>query len=111
MSPKPTSDAKTVKKNIPIRTYGRRRAKGLRPARADAMDEMMPVFSIPAGEGIIDPRSFFPKMVKEVWLEIGFGNGEHLLQQAIDNPKTGFIGCEPFVNGVSALCVGIRENN
>lgn len=68
--------------------------------------------SLPEEEGgTIDPHSFFSSPVKQVWLEIGFGNGEHLLRQALDNPHVGFIGCEPFMNGVSALCAGIRENN
>lgn len=107
MSPKPISDDK----KILIRSYGRRRTKGLRATRSNAMDEMLPVLSIPPGEGVVDPRSFFSSPVKEVWLEIGFGNGEHLLQQAIDNPDIGFIGCEPFMNGVAALCVGIQQEN
>ena len=116
MSQKQTLDAKPVKK-IPIRSYGRRRAKGLRATRAGAMEEVLPGAEIKPpppsgeGEGTVDPKSFFTFTPKQVWLEIGFGNGEHLLQQALGNPDIGIIGCEPFVNGVSALCVGIRENN
>ncbi|MFH1159047.1 MAG: tRNA (guanine(46)-N(7))-methyltransferase TrmB [Pseudomonadota bacterium] len=100
-------------KSIPIRTYGRRRAKGLRPTRASAMDGVLPQMkiSLPEGDGFIDPQSFFDFPAKEIWFEIGFGNGEHLLHQAMNNPDVGFIGCEPFINGVSALCVGIREKN
>jgi tRNA (guanine-N7-)-methyltransferase len=60
--------------------------------------------------GQIDPHSFFDAKVKEVWFEIGFGNGEHILHQAINNPEIGLIGCEPFMNGVAALCVGLDKN-
>jgi len=44
---------------------------------------------------------------REVWLEIGFGGGEHLLARASERPDVGFIGCEPFVNGVAKLLAGI----
>jgi tRNA (guanine-N7-)-methyltransferase len=106
MSPKPTSDAKRH-----IRSFGRRKTKGLRATRAGAMEDVLPHVQIefPKGEGIIDPHSFFDTKVKEVWLEIGFGNGEHILHQALNNPDIGLIGCEPFMNGVAALCVGIGE--
>lgn len=139
-SQKPNSDVKKSGakgvKHPPIRSYGRRRTKGLRNKRAEAMDEVLPKLQIvlpatphpsllpqgekerspspPAGEGwgegaYIDPHSFFDTKVKEVWLEIGFGNGEHILHQAVKNPNIGLIGCEPFMNGVAALCVGIGE--
>ena len=51
----------------------------------------------------VSPRSFFSENFREIWLEIGFGAGEHLACQASRNPDVGFIGCEPFLNGVSAL--------
>lgn len=60
---------------------------------------------------MLDPRTFFAFPAEEIWFEVGFGNGEHLLYQALRHPDIGFIGCEPFMNGVSALCVGIKENN
>ena len=49
----------------------------------------------------LDPSAIFGG--KEIWLEIGFGGGEHLAHQAKNNPDVGFIGCEPFVNGVAML--------
>ena len=45
---------------------------------------------------------------REIWLEIGFGGGEHLLARAAENPEVGFIGCEPFVNGVAKLLAGVE---
>ncbi len=44
---------------------------------------------------------------RELWLEIGFGGGEHLLARAAERPDVGFIGCEPFVNGVAKLLAGV----
>jgi len=46
-----------------------------------------------------------------VWLEIGFGGGEHLAAQAKIYPDIGFIGCEPFINGVAKLLAAIRDDN
>jgi tRNA (guanine-N7-)-methyltransferase len=46
--------------------------------------------------------SIFSEPVKEVWLEIGFGAGEHLIWQAVENPHAGLIGAEPYVNGIVA---------
>lgn len=51
-----------------------------------------------------------PNTPKQVWLEIGFGGGEHLAVQARAHPDIGFIGCEPFVNGVAKLMGAIHEN-
>lgn len=53
--------------------------------------------------GRLDPFAFFEERPSALWLEIGFGGGEHLAAQAAANPGTGFIGCEPFVNGVASL--------
>lgn len=50
-----------------------------------------------------DPRSYFSSRVEEVWLEIGFGAGEHLLWQAEHYPRVGMIGAEPYVSGVAKL--------
>ena len=51
----------------------------------------------------------FPQSPREVWLEIGFGSGEHLLWQAEHHSEIGFIGCEPFINGVASLLGGIED--
>jgi tRNA (guanine-N7-)-methyltransferase len=53
--------------------------------------------------------ALFEAPVKEVWLEIGFGSGEHLLWHAKRHPEIGFIGCEPFINGVASL-LGVIED-
>lgn len=46
---------------------------------------------------------------KDIFLEIGFGSGEHIVQMALSNPSSLFIGCEPFINGVAALLTKIDD--
>jgi len=96
-----------------LRSYGRRKSKTLSPLRLEAMDSVMPYAEIilPKGDELIAPKSFFEKPVNDVRLEIGFGSGEHLIYQAINNSEIGFIGCEPFINGISALCLEIKKHN
>lgn len=91
--------------------YGRRKGKTLKPGRQNAYEEVMAWARIflPDGAEDIDPKDFFDFPVKTVWLEVGFGNGEQLVHQALNNPDIGMIGCEPFLNGVSALCRDIKE--
>ncbi|NIQ97089.1 MAG: tRNA (guanosine(46)-N7)-methyltransferase TrmB, partial [Desulfuromonadales bacterium] len=56
-----------------------------------------------------DVAALFPVPVREVWLEIGFGSGEHLLWQAEHYPNVGILGCEPFLNGVATLLSAIED--
>ena len=60
---------------------------------------------------IFDPRTGFGPDLDDVWLEIGFGGGEHLAWQAAANPRTGIIGCEPFINGVAKLLARVRDDD
>jgi tRNA (guanine-N7-)-methyltransferase len=62
-----------------------------------------------ASGGKLQPLALFPDAVLQVWLEIGFGGGEHLASLAAQNPHIGFIGAEPFVNGIAKLLVAIDE--
>jgi tRNA (guanine-N7-)-methyltransferase len=48
--------------------------------------------------------------VAEVWLEIGFGGGEHLIRTAVDHPNIGLVGCEPFVNGMAKALAAIETH-
>lgn len=66
----------------------------------------MPATTEPGGD--IDPRTLFDRAVDAVWLEVGFGAGEHLAGQATAHPTVGLIGCEPYVNGVAALLARIE---
>lgn len=96
------------RRGVPCRSshYGRKRGRRLRPGRARLLETRLPAleFSLPAeGEGPLDPRSLFAAGIGEVWLEIGFGMGEHLAALAQAHPSVGLIGSEPYVNGVASL--------
>jgi tRNA (guanine-N7-)-methyltransferase len=65
--------------------------------------------AMPAEGEALDPFALFKPAVADVWLEIGFGGGEHLAAVAAANPEIGFIGCEPYVNGVANLLVLIEQ--
>jgi tRNA (guanine-N7-)-methyltransferase len=85
--------------------YGRRKGKRLRASLRDALDNELPQIRIDP-EKIAppcDPRTFFSPNIEKIWLEIGFGGGEHLAAQAQANPKVGFIGAEIFENGIASL--------
>jgi len=87
--------------------HGRRRGKALRAYHQRLVDELLPRLRLNV-DAPLDPAALFPVKPDELWLEIGFGGGEHLAFRAEENPKTGFIGCEPFVNGV-AKCLAEIE--
>jgi len=95
----------------PIHSFGRRRGRKLKPGRQALLDELLPRLRIdlPVGGALLDPATLFAPGARAVWLEIGFGAGEHLAAQAIRHPEIGFIGCEPYVNGVVALLARVRE--
>ncbi len=74
------------------------------------LDQVLPRVSLPLGEAC--PRSLadlFSPSVSRVWLEIGFGGGEHLLWQARANADIGLIGCEVFEDGVVKVLAGVEE--
>lgn len=85
--------------------HGRRRGHKLRPGRQALIDGLLPRLHIrpPETGGPIDVTAVFDGPIGDLWLEVGFGSGEHLAAQALGHPDVGFIGCEPFVNGVAAL--------
>lgn len=83
--------------------YGRRHGKALKPAQRRYLDEDLPRLTLGEVAGGLDPAALFD--AKHVWLEVGFGGGEHLVHQASQNPDIGIIGAEPFVNGI-AMCLG-----
>jgi tRNA (guanine-N7-)-methyltransferase len=85
--------------------HGRRRGRRLRPRRQDLLTGLLPRLRVPlppAGAAL-NLAGLFPQPPSQVWLEVGFGSGEHLVEQARRHPEIGFIGCEVFVNGVAAL--------
>ncbi len=89
--------------------HGRRKGRPLRASRARLVDELLPKLTpgLP-DEGFIDLVTLFGRDAP-VWLEVGFGGGEHLAHQAAARPDAGFIGCEPFINGVAMLLRDVDE--
>ncbi len=87
--------------------YGRSRGKPLRAGQERLLAEALPGFTI-APAVLAAGRAFDPPP-REVWLEIGFGAGEHLIEQAKANPNVGVIGCEPCLNGVVAALAGVKR--
>src|SRR5262245_45829961 len=85
------------------RHYGRRKGPSLSARQAGLFDTLLPQLAL-ALQANRDPRSYFPDAnVSDVWLEIGFGGGEHLLWQAETHPDVGISGAEPYVSGVAKL--------
>jgi tRNA (guanine-N7-)-methyltransferase len=76
----------------------------LRAGRRGLIDELLPRLAVglPAC-GNVDPARLFAPPPQAIWLEIGFGAGEHLAGQAEARPEIGFIGCEVFENGIARL--------
>jgi tRNA (guanine-N7-)-methyltransferase len=62
------------------------------------------------GDGHLSPASLFDHAPEDIFLEIGFGGGEHLAARAAKHPEAGFIGAEPYMNGVASLCRHLIEN-
>ncbi len=95
--------------------YGRRKGKRLRPHRRELLETRLAELA-PKGVSLaenperrpIDLAALFPG-AREVWLEIGFGGGEHMIHQATAHPDVGLIGCEYFVEGVAKLLAAIER--
>jgi len=89
------------------RLYGRSSGHKLRPAQQALIDTLLPVIAVPE-DGEITSRGLFGDD-RPLHLEIGFGSGEHLASRADFLPDHGFIGCEPFVNGVATALGHVRD--
>ena len=91
--------------------FGRRKGHPLRAHQAALYETLLPKLGLdlsrPAPQ---DLCSLFPVPVDEVRLEIGFGGAEHLVAQALANPRTGFIGSEPFINGMAKALAAIEHH-
>jgi len=95
--------------------YGRRQGKTLRNAQSEALDTLLPQLHLPGigweenpKRNPVDLNARFGD--SPVWLEIGFGSGEHLFHLQQTEAAPGFIACEPFINGVATLVAKFRDN-
>ncbi|MFQ6017510.1 MAG: tRNA (guanosine(46)-N7)-methyltransferase TrmB [Kiloniellaceae bacterium] len=110
-----------VRRNPRRAFHGRRTGRRLRPGLRSLLAELLPRLRVepPAPGERLDPARLFGRAhrglgseicwPKEVWLEIGFGSGEHLAWQAERHPDVGFIGAEYFVNGIAGLLRRVSE--
>ncbi|PSM16863.1 MULTISPECIES: tRNA (guanine(46)-N(7))-methyltransferase TrmB [Nitratireductor] len=90
--------------------FGRRRGKTLRSRQAALVDRLLPRLALDLSAEAPPPAELFDADIAEIRLEIGFGGGEHLLHESGRYPQTGFIGVEPFVNGMAKLLSALDEN-
>ena len=111
----------------PLRTFGRTKARTLKPRQAALVETLLPHLAVPE-VGAMDVDSLFsapssasvgasphpptpsPSRGGGVALEIGFGGGEHLVAQAAAHPEARFIGVEPFLNGVASCLRHIEDS-
>lgn len=94
--------------------YGRLKGKGLRESQQAYLDEDLAKLSPGPVDWDVNPErtpldlaALFPG--EEIWLEVGFGGGEHLVHQAALHPEVGIIGAEPYINGVAMLLGKVRK--
>ena len=93
--------------------FGRRRGKALRNSQKFYMQDVEKYcpYGIRLSENPNRNKIKFFNNKNPVWLEIGFGSGEHLFFQAHNNPDVNFIGCEPYINGVATLLGKLQSQN
>lgn len=114
---KPSEKPATHPSGAPWRNfYGRFKGKGLRKSQESWLETDLAALSPGAvswednpSRDPLDLNAVFA--AREIWLEVGFGGGEHMVHQALSNPDIGFIGCEPYINGVAMLLGKIRNAN
>lgn len=100
----------TDKRETELRSYGRRRGRKPSDRQAELLRDYLPKVAVDFG---CAPDSLLPSGEggRPLWLEIGFGGGEHLVWQARQNPHVAFIGCEPFEDGVVKVLGKIADEN
>jgi len=105
------TDTTRLRRNL----YGRRRSHALRPGMKALMEEFLPTLAVPGVDPAENPARdpvdlalLFPG-AKEIWLEVGFGGGEHLIAEAKANPDVGLIGCEHYIDGVAKCLASVER--
>lgn len=94
------------------RVFGRRLGRPMSASRQDVIDTLLPDLTLDLADltekATLDPASLFDAQ-KEIVLEIGFGNGEHLKAMMEQRADRNYIGVEPFINGMSAFLKSIKD--
>ena len=104
MTARKTGDPTTLN-----RLYGRSTGHKLRNSQQELLDRLLPAIAVPAEGELTSQRLFGDD--RPLHLEIGFGGGEHLVFRADLLPDHGFIGCEPFLNGVATALAHVRDQH
>ncbi|HUE66213.1 MAG TPA: tRNA (guanosine(46)-N7)-methyltransferase TrmB [Rhizomicrobium sp.] len=87
--------------------YGRRKGPKLSARQAGLRRTLLAELAYDLAK---DPFSQFPQTVREIWLEVGFGAGEHLVWQAREHPNVGLIGAEPYEMGMAKVLTKLEES-
>jgi tRNA (guanine-N7-)-methyltransferase len=97
-----TADRPPLAEGVPDRLYGRRRGHPLRPRQQRLLDVTLPRLRLTAAEAR-DPRAAFGMTCAPLWVEVGFGGGEHALDQVAAHPDVAYVASEVFENGLCSL--------
>lgn len=101
-----SKDEKPVdRRTSELRSFGRKRGRKLSPRQETLLADVLPRVAIDPA----DPAAALVGRAGEIWLEIGFGGGEHLVWQAEHHPDVTLVGCEPFEEGVVKVLTAIEE--
>ncbi|MFK7901666.1 MAG: tRNA (guanosine(46)-N7)-methyltransferase TrmB [Nitratireductor sp.] len=113
---RPSNDEAAVAFDHPTRSteafFGRRKGKPFKPHQAELYANLLPKLAIDIEQPECeDLKSLFSNSPEQIVLEIGFGGAEHLIHRAKLHPEIGFIGCEPFMNGMAKALSSIEREN
>lgn len=89
--------------------YGRRKGKKLRQRQDRLVADLLPTLELDLSSGALAPEAVFARPYREWRMEIGFGDGARLINEASSHPHVGYIGCEPFLNGVAKALSALDE--
>jgi tRNA (guanine-N7-)-methyltransferase len=93
----------------PLRSYGRVKSRPIKPRQEALFETLLPRIALPDPlAGPLDPEAL-KAGCDDLWLEIGFGGGEHMAAQAARHPQAKLIGVEPFVNGVASVLRHVED--
>ena len=107
IDPAPVAMSRDGNSKHPRTVFGRRKGHKLTVRHAGLMQTLLPQLALDLSIRPTDLSSLFPCPVEDVWLEIGFGGGEHMIDQSRAHPRVGILGVEPFVNGMAKALAAI----
>ena len=107
IDPTPVAMSRDGNSKHPRTVFGRRKGHKLTVRHAGLMQTLLPQLALDLSIRPTDLSSLFPYPVEDVWLEIGFGGGEHMIDQSRAHPRVGILGVEPFVNGMAKALAAI----